>query len=277
MKKVFPLLALVLTVLLVSGCEKSFKDDTKVLAKVNGEKITEAAYQNYRNLLQRQQQTQIPDNDQNRRVLLEQMVSNRLVVQEARNQGLQLQPDIHYTMQIQSDEVLIGAVVQNFLKSNPVTQQEINDRYDELKKTHEYLVDHILVKDEKLANDIISELKAGKASFASLAKKYSIHEQSKDKGGRLDWISNNFVVPSIYQAADEQKAPGLIEKPIKSKYGWHVVKVDKVRLAKVPPLKDIRNELVGQLQRQRITNDLLKYLHTGAKIEYFGGKTGTKN
>jgi len=277
MKKIFPLLALVLAVLLVSGCEKTFKDDSKVLAKVNGEKITENAYQNYRNILQQQQQTQIPDNDQNRRVLLEQMVSNRLVVQEAKNQELQLKPDIHYTMQLQSDEVLISSVVQNFLKSNPITNKEIGERYDELKKTHEYLVDHILVKDEKVADKLISELKAKKTSFSALAKKYSIHEQSRDKGGRIDWINSDFIVPSIYKAADEQKTPGLIDKPVKSKYGWHVIKVEKVRLAKVPPLKDIRNELVGQLQRERISNDLLKYLHSGAKIEYFGEKSGTKN
>lgn len=277
MKKVFPWLALALALLLVSGCEKSFKDDTKVLAKVNGEKITEAEYQNYRNILQRQQQTQIPDNDQNRRVLLEQMVSNALVVQEAKNQGLQLKPDIHYTMQIQSNEVLISAVVQNFLQSNPITNKEINERYDELKKSHEYLVDHILVNNEKLANQILSELKEKKASFASLAKKYSIHEQTKDKGGRLDWINSDFIVPSIYQAADEQQKPGLIDKPVKSKYGWHIVNVEKVRLAKVPPLKDIHNELVVQLQRERISNDLLKYLHSGAKIEYLGTKSDGKS
>jgi len=277
MKKVFPWLALALAFLLVSGCEKSFKDDSKVLAKVNGEKITEAAYQNYRNILQRQQQTEIPDNDQNRRVLLEQMVSNALVVQEAKNQGLQLKPDVHYTMQIQSNEVLISAVVQNFLKSNPVTNKEINERYDELKKSHEYLVDHILVNNEKQANDILAELKAKKASFASLAKKYSLHEQTKDKGGRIDWINSDFIVPSIFQAADEQQKPGLIDKPIKSKYGWHIVNVEKVRLAKVPPLKDIHNELVVQLQRERINSDLLKYLHSGAKIEYFGTKSDGKS
>ena len=248
-----------------------------MLAKVNGEKITEAAYQNYRSILERQQQTQIPDNDQNRRVLLEQMVSNALVVQEAKNQGLQLKPDVHYTMQLQSNEVLISAVVQNFLQSNPITKKEINERYDELKKSHEYLVDHILVNNEKLANEIIAELKTKKASFASLAKKYSIHEQTRDKGGRIDWINSDFIVPSIYQAADEQQKPGLIDKPIKSKYGWHVVNVEKVRLAKVPPLKDIHNELVVQLQRERINNDLLKYLHSGAKIEYFGEKSATKN
>ena len=277
MKKFFPWLALALAFFLVSGCEKSFKDDSKVLAKVNGEKITEAAYQNYRNILQRQQQSEIPDNDQNRRVLLEQMVSNALVVQEAKNQGLQLKPDVHYTMQIQSNEVLIGAVVQNFLQSNPVTKKEIDERYDELKKSHEYLVDHILVNNEKLADEILAELKAKKASFANLAKKYSIHEQTKDKGGRIDWINSDFIVPSIYQAADEQKKPGLIDKPVKSKYGWHIVNVEKVRLAKVPPLKDIHNELVVQLQRERINSDLLKYLHSGAKIEYFGKKSDGKS
>jgi peptidyl-prolyl cis-trans isomerase C len=277
MKKVSPWLALVLAVFMVSGCEKTFEDNSKVLAKVNGENITEAAYQNYRNILQQQQHTQIPDNDQNRQVLLQQMVSNRLVVQEAKNQGLQLKPDIHYTMQIQSDEVLISAVVQNFLKSNPITKKEIDQRYDELKKSHEYLIDHILVKNEELANKIIAELKTKKVSFKALAKKYSIHEQSKDKGGRIDWIGSNFIVPSIYQAADELKKPGLIDKPIQSKYGWHVVKVDKVRLAKVPPLKDIRNELVGQLQRGRINNDLLKYLRSGAKVEYIGTKSGNKS
>jgi len=277
MKKSLPWLALLITVFLVSGCGKSFHDDTKVLAKVNGEKITEAEYQNYRSLLQQQQRTAIPDNTENRKVILEQMVSNALVVQEAKNQELPANTDIHYEMKLRSDEVLINAVVQNFLKSNPVTKEEINDRYNELKKTHEYLVDHILVDNENLANKIIEELKTKKASFAALARKYSMHEQSREKGGRLDWINSDFIVPGIFEAADEQKKPGLIDKPIHSKYGWHVLNIEKVRLAKIPPLKDMRNELVAQIQRERISNSLLKYLRKGATIEYYGDKTAGKN
>jgi peptidyl-prolyl cis-trans isomerase C len=180
-------------------------------------------------------------------------------------------------MQIQSDEVLIGAVARNYLKSNPVTEKDINDRYDELKKSQEYLVDHILVRSEAEADKIIAELKAKKASFSALAKKYSIHEQSKNKGGRIDWINSDFIVPSIYQAADELKKPGLIDKPIKSKYGWHVVKVEKVRLAKVPPLKNIRGEIANQLQREKIINDLAQFLRKGATIEYIGEKPKKKS
>lgn len=275
MKHAFLWLGLALTLLLLAGCDKTFSDKSSVLVKVNGEAITEDAYQNYRQILQRQQHAAIDDNDQNRRLLLEQMVFNRLMAQEAEHQKLQMEPEVHYTIQLQRDEVLIGAVARNYLKSNPISADDIKKRYQELKQTNEYLVDHILVNNEKEAQEILAKAKSGKSSFAALAAKYSTHDQSRKKGGRIDWINSEFIVPSIYKAADQLKKPGLVNEPVKSKYGWHIVKVVKVRPAKVPPLEAIQQEIVGQLQREKI-NELAHFLRTGGKVEYVGKQKATK-
>jgi len=270
MKKLLPHLALVPALLLLVSCEQGFKDDSKVLVKVNGTEITEAAYQNYRNILQNQQQRPVEDNEQNRTVLLEQMVFNKLMTQEAKNQKLNLNPEVHYTIEVQRDEVLIGAVARNYLKTNPVTDAEVKERYAQLSQTKEYLVSHILVDNQKLAEEIIDQLKK-KASFKTLAAKYSTHEQSKHNGGRIDWINPQFIVPAIYDAANEQKKTGLIMQPVQSRYGWHVVKVDGVRNTKLAPLDQIKPAIVEQLQREKIS-ELGRYLRKGATIEYVGKK-----
>lgn len=270
MKNIIPRALLVLGLLALTACDKAYQDDSKVLAKVNGDVITENAYQNYRHLLQRQQQAPVEDNEQNRKLLLEQMVFNRLMTREAENQSLHLDKDIHYTIEVQRDEIMIGAVARNYLKTNPVSEDDINQRYEKLKLTNEYLVSHILVDNEKLAGEIIAQLKQ-KASFKSLAAKHSLHEQSKASGGRVDWINPQFMVPSIYQAADALKKPGLIEQPVHSNFGWHVVNVDKVRPAEIPPLEQIKPAIMEQLQREKIS-ELGRYLRKGATIEYLGDK-----
>lgn len=270
MKKISPRVLLVISLLALTACEKTYQDDSKVLAKVNGDAITENAYQNYRNLLQRQQQTRVEDNEQNRKLLIDQMVFNRLMTREAENQSLHLDKDIHYTIEVQREEILIGAVARNYLKTNPVSEDDIKQRYEKLKQTKEYLVSHILVDNEKLASDIIAQLKKN-ASFKTLAAKYSTHEQSKASGGRIDWINPQFMAPSIYQAADTLKKPGLVEQPVHSNFGWHVVKVDKVRPAEIPPLEQIQPAILEQLQREKIS-ELGRYLRKGATIEYIGSK-----
>jgi len=260
---------LVLSLLSLAACDQGFKDDSKILVKVNGEPITENAFQYYRNTLQNQQQTVIEDNDRNRTVLLEQMVFNRLMVQEAQNQKLQLNRDVHYAIEIQRDEILIGAVAQRYLQSNPVTDADVQARYDELKNSSDYFLRHILVADEKQALKVLAELKAGK-SFAAMAKKYSSHELSKAKAGELGWIGRDTVAPSVYLAAKNAGKTGLIETPVKSDFGWHIVNVDKRRAAKVPPLEQLKPAIQNQLAREKVS-ELGRYLRTGGKVEYIGG------
>jgi peptidyl-prolyl cis-trans isomerase C len=259
---------LVLSLFSLAACEQDYKDDSKVLVKVNDEVITENAYQHYRNTLQTQQQTVIEDNDRNRTVLLEQMVFNRLMVQEAQNQKLPLNKDIHYAIELQRDEILIGAVAQRYLQSNPVTDADIKARYDELKNSREFFLRHILVADEAQAQKIITELKAGK-SFSSMARKYSSHEQSRNKGGELGWVGRESIVPAIYLAANNAGKPGLIDKPVQSKFGWHVVSIDKLRAARIPPLEKLRPAIENQLQREKVS-ELGRYLRKGGKVEYIG-------
>lgn len=262
------LVGAVVAVLTLTACDQGYKDESKVLAKVNGEAITEAEYQHYRQALAEQQRTVIEDNEQNRKLLVDQLVFNHLLVQEAKNQKLHQQADTHFALKIRQDEILIGAVANNYLQNNPVTDAEITEQYAELKKTRDYKLRHILVKDEQLARDIIAKLEK-KGSFSALAKKHTLHDQTRNKGGDLGWVGRDFVVPAIYLSAEEFGKKGLLPKPVKSVYGWHVVQVDGERAANIPPLKEIRPALVDSLRRKKV-GELGEFLRKGAKVELVG-------
>lgn len=259
---------LALSLLSLAACEQGYKDDSKVLVKVNGEAITENAFQFYRNTLQQQQQQVIEDNDRNRKVLLEQMVFNRLMVQEANNQKLQQTKDIHYAIEIQREEILIGAVAQHYLQSNPISEADVKARYDELKKSKEYFIRHILVADEKQAQAVLAELKGGKA-FSAMAKQHSRHEDSKARGGELGWVGRETIVPSVYLAVSKADKNGLVEQPVQSNFGWHVISVDKSRAARIAPYDQLKPAIQNQLAREKVS-ELGRYLRTGGKIEYIG-------
>src|SRR5690606_32743826 len=126
---------------------------------------------------------------------------------------------------------------------NPVSDAKIQAEYDKLKKMQEgkqeYKVRHILVEDEKAANDLIAAIKSKKTTFEDAAKKDSIDPGSGKNGGDLGWAASTNYVPEFAQAVEKLKKGQMTDKPVKSQFGWHIIQLDDARDAPFPKLDDV--------------------------------------
>jgi foldase protein PrsA len=129
---------------------------------------------------------------------------------------------------------------------------------------------HILVKDEKLANDIFNRLKNGE-NFADLAKKYSIDPGSKDKGGDLGFFEKGKMVPEFEKAAWALKV-GETSQPVKSQFGYHIIRKDDYKPANTGSYKDAIkkiNDKIKEKKSSEIIEQFIKEEKAKAKIEIF--------
>lgn len=183
-------------------------------------------------------------------------------------QGIQDEAELKKVIKV---SMLQEAAVTEDIK---VTDEEIKEQYE--KETTEIEAQHILVEDEETANKIKKDLDEG-ADFAKLAKDNSMDEENKDKGGDLGFFGFGDMVPEFFDAAYKIEA-GKISEPVKSSYGYHVIKVnDKRKKENAESLEDrkedIRRELVNEkidpMEAQAKIAGILKEAKINVKINEF--------
>lgn len=138
------------------------------------------------------------------------------------------------------------------LKEVKVTEKEIQKYYDDLKP--EIKASHILVADEKTANEVKSKLDAG-GKFEDLAKEYSTDPGSKDKGGDLDWFGQGIMVKEFEDAAYALKV-NEISAPVESEKGWHVIKLTDKKEKK--PLKDQKDKITKEVKLAKLDPETIQ-------------------
>ncbi|GAB4509777.1 MAG: peptidylprolyl isomerase [Sulfuricaulis sp.] len=267
--------------LFAAGCDKKSADEAnkgavkepdKVIATINGEKIMQSDYQNYLQLRQ-QQVGPIPDKDKEKKVVLDEMIEKMLLAQHAVSTKLEKDPEVNSLMKRVREEILVQAVKRKLLRDNPITDDDVKKRFEqEVEATHktEYKVRHILVKEEAEAKDILAQLGKG-AKFDKLAKEKSVDTQSGKNGGDLGWINQGMVVPEFFNAAMAMKKSAVSTEPVKSDFGWHIIKVEDTRPLKIPTFEQFisdqraRANLYRKMQDDRIGN-LVKDLKDKGKI-----------
>lgn len=269
---VFALVSLPL--LIASGCGPKSVDDTKAVATVNGENITENDLQKYLALRQ-STQAALPDKDKELKVARDELIDRALLAKHAVDSQLDREPDVHFRLKQTRVNILAQAVINNYLKDRPVTDEDTKKRFQqEFEQTdkNEYRVRHILVKTQDEAKDILAQLSKG-AAFAALAKQKSTDLFSKDKGGDLGWINQGMgFVPEFFSAVAAMKKGDVSKAPVKSDFGWHVMKLEDTRALKLPTYEQFvanpqaQERLRRKIQEERI-NALLKELKDKAKIE----------
>lgn len=266
-------LPLLFAALLLAGCGKKFSDDSKVLATVNGEKITELNYNNYLQLRQ-SQQAPMADKDKERKVVLDELIDRMLLAQQGAKLDVEQNPEVYFRLKRVQENILAQEVIRKTVQEAPISDDDVKKRFqEELERTHktEYKVRHILVKTEDEAKDVAKQLKAG-TSFAQLAKTKSIDTGSGSQGGALpDWINQGSgLVPEFFNALTTMKK-GQTSDPVKSEFGWHLIKVEDTRPLKVPTLEQFLADPRGptgmrrRMQEERL-QAMLKDLKDKAKI-----------
>ena len=203
------------------------------------------------------------DSPELRQAIKDELNTRELLVREAKKQGLDKQTDVKTQMDLASQTALVRVYIQEWIKKNPIPDEELHKEYDQIKAQigdKEYKVRHILVEKEDDAKDVIAQLQKG-AKFEELAKARSKDPGSKDKGGDLDWNAPaNFVKPF----GDARKATPkgkFTPQPVQTQFGWHVIEVDDVRDAKVPSFDEVKPQLQQRMQSQWL-DKYLKDLRT---------------
>jgi peptidyl-prolyl cis-trans isomerase C len=171
-------------------------------------------------------------------------------------------------MELARQTILIRELFTNYQKAHVISDADIKAEYDKFVAANsgkEYKASHILVEKEAEAKDIIAKLKKG-GKFDEIAKKSSKDPGSGAKGGDLDWAPAGNYVAEFSGALTALAKGKMTETPIKTQFGYHIIRLDDVRDAQLPKLDAVKPQVAQQLQQQ----SLAKYqqeLRSKAKVE----------
>jgi peptidyl-prolyl cis-trans isomerase C len=238
----------------------------RVVAIVDGEKITErdlaAAEPDLAQALQ-----QFPA-DARMDALVKGVIDIHLMAKAARDSGLDKDPEMVATLAFVQAKALRNAFLTKKLDA-VVTDAAIKARYDE--EVAKYVPEdevhavHILVNSEDEAKAIIEQLDQG-GDFAAIAKEKSTDPGSGQSGGDLGWFGKGQMVKPFEDAAFALEAGQYTKTPVKSDFGWHVIKVLEKRKSAPPTLDQRKDDIARQLSREAILAEI-DALHAKAKIE----------
>jgi len=208
-----------------------------------------------------------PDSPEMRDAINQQMISRELMVQEAAKRGLDKNPETAARLTFSRQDILSNAYIQDILRANPVTDDMVKKEYERIKaqSAKEYKTRHILVEKEDEAKNIIAQLKKG-ASFEKLAAEKSNDPGSKTNGGDLDWSMPSRFVKPFGDAMVKLKKGQVTETPVHTNFGWHVIRVDDERAAKIPGFDEAKPQVQQGLQNQAVEKAIAD-LRAKAKIE----------
>ena len=192
-----------------------------------------------------------PDTPELRNAIRDELNTRELLVREAKKKGMEKSSDVKNQMDLAAQTVLVRAYVADWIKANPIPDAALRKEYEAIKAQmgdKEYKVRHILVEKEDEAKEIIAALQKGD-KFETLAER-SKDPGSKAKGGDLDWNApGNFVKP-FSDAMVKLPKGKFTTQPVQTQFGWHVIAVDEIRDAKVPPFEEVKPQLQQRLQAQ---------------------------
>jgi peptidyl-prolyl cis-trans isomerase C len=206
-------------------------------------------------------QGQQPDSPQLREMVKKELIGREVLLQEADKQGYGKKPEVTAAIDNARQSIIINAMLADYIKKNPVKDAEIQSEYDKYKASigpTEYHSRHILVATEQEAKDIIAKLKGG-AKFEELAKVSK--DGSANNGGDLGWMTPGKLVKPFSDAMVALKNGEITQTPVKTDFGFHVIKLEESRPTKLPPLEEVKAQVSEALQQRKIAvyrEELLK-------------------
>jgi peptidyl-prolyl cis-trans isomerase C len=209
-----------------------------------------------------------PDTAERHNAVKDELVNREVIAQAAQKRGLDKNPDIAAQMEMARQAVLVRALFEDEVKKNPITDAQLEQQYTQFKGSmgsNEYKVRHILVDKEDDAKAIIAELNKG-GDFAKIAKEKSKDPGSKDNGGDLDWGPSARYVKPFADAVTSMQKGQTTSAPVKTDFGYHVIRLDDVRPLQVPPFSELKEQFRQRAQQAQIQK-LVMDLRSRAKVE----------
>lgn len=251
------------------GGENKIYKNSPVIANVNGKPVYQSEADNIVKavLANGDKQVSYKDLDEkSKNMIVREVAAQRAMLKEAKSKGIKEDDDMKRKVHEFKNKLIIDQFLAKIVNTE-VTQDKLLTKYDEIEKTvkgkQQIKASHILLGSEDEANNVIEHLK--KESFAKIAKDVSLDSSTKDKGGDLGYLLAGTMDPDFEKVALALKV-GEVSSPVKTKFGWHVIKLDEKKLATVAPFDVLKQRIA-----QDVYNEALKKqadsLLTDVKIE----------
>ncbi len=200
--------------------------------------------------------------------LIEELVQRQLLIQDALQKQLDKSPEVTLQLENAKSTLLTQADLQNFLKTNPVTDAELKAEYDSKvggANATEYKASHILVKTEDEAKKLIAQLDKG-GKFADLANKNSLDAKESQNGGDLGWFAAGQMVEPFSEAVAKLEKGKYSKEPVKTQFGYHIILREDSRAQTPPPFDSIKEQLKPLLERKKV-QAMVENMRKQAKVE----------
>ena len=251
---------------LLAALAATSRADPKILAKVDGVAITQDDYNDALADIGPGLPEKL-EGPEREKYVLDYLIDLRLVAKQALADKLDGAPDFARRLAYYHDKLAMEGLLTNVAKT-ATTEEAERKAYDEAAKAQppepEVHARHILVPTEEEAKAALARIKAGE-DFAKVAT-----ELSKDPagdGGDLGWFTKDRMVPEFAEAAFKLE-PGQVSDPVKSQFGWHIIKVEGKRMKTFPPFEQVKDQ-AARFVAQKAQTALITSLRDKAKIERF--------
>jgi peptidyl-prolyl cis-trans isomerase C len=259
--------SLILAAVLSSLTLPALAADDPVVAVVNGKEVHRSAVIEAQQSIQQARQLPL---EQIYDQLLDQVITGELILDQAKKQKMEDDPQVKAAFKEAQNSILKRAWVAKKVEAD-ISEAQVHARYDELIKTvkpqEQVHARHILVDSEDAAKAVLADLKSG-VSFEDEAKAKSKDPSGKTNGGDLGYISKEETVKEFSDAAFAMKPGEVTQTPVKTQFGWHIIKVEDRRMAPPPTYEEAKGQVRNELAQADIAK-LVEGLKKGATIKRF--------
>lgn len=223
------------------------KVEDSVIAVVNGDKIMKSTLDGYLEILKKQGKT-------DSQAAVDDLVATEIALQEAKKTDILERAASKKAISDYTRNILLQTWTKEKIESFEVDDAAIKEAYDERVAnlaSKEFNARHILVKTEDEAKAVIKEAMADGADFAAIAKEKSTGP-SGSNGGSLGWFKAQTMVPAFSNAVKEMKKGDISKEPVKTQFGYHVIKLEDSRDAKLPTLESLKPQLERVISQKKM-------------------------
>jgi len=288
MRRLVFLITVMASILLLFSCARQGEQKAGYVAKVGSTTITQEDISREMQALPEQIQ-KIFEGPEGTERFVNELVKKEILYQEAKKKGLDKSPDYQKKVEDFKKLTLIGQLLEKEIEEKvKVSDKDVRDYYEAHKKdftaNNQVRASHILVKTEEEAKGIVEQLKKG-ADFAKIARAKSIDAGSARNGGDLGFFSRGQMVPEFENAAFSLKA-GEVSPPVRTQYGYHIIKVTERKEGNVVEFEKIKGLLTQRLtaeKQKEVFDSYINNLRNSYKVDInkealsrIGGKTAPK-
>ncbi len=198
-------------------------------------------------------QGQQPDTPQLRDMVKKDLIAREVMMQEAIKRGFDKDATVKAQLENVRQSLVVNALAKDYMTKNPISDAEMKAEYDRFKAQagdKEYHVRHILLETDAEAKAVIAKLKAG-SKFEDLAKT-SKDAGTANNGGDLDWATPTSFPKPFSDAFINLKKGEVASAPVQTPNGFHVIKLDDTRAAKLPTFEEVKPQIAEAMAQKKL-------------------------